>query len=143
MRLLLSLLIAVMLTGCASVSTVPATEPAVVAKVSKIKARADHLGKVGAVILRRVGPLVTAGTCIAAPEYCVAAKAAYKAAATTVVAIQAVKEADDGVKLATLAEEFVKNMDTVNSVLVATGQPEINLGEFQGTVKELAAETAR
>ena len=54
-------------------------------------------------------------------------------------AIEAAKTAEDGLKLAALAEEIQKNMTTINEVLAATGQEPIDLTEFQETVKECQA----
>lgn len=112
-------------------------------KAERIRARADRMAVIGGKIIKRAGPMVAAGVCIAAPEYCVAAKAAYKAANVTIASIHAAKIAEDGLKLAALGEEFVKNVDTINEVLAATGQEPIDLAEFQSTVKEISVESTK
>ena len=71
------------------------------------------------------------------------AKAAYKGAVVAINAIEAAKTAEDGLKLAALAEEIQKNMDTINEVLVASGQEKIDLTELQATVKECQALTTQ
>ena len=122
-----------LVTGCA---TAPAT---VASKVSEIHAKADRLGTISGKVIKRVGPLVTAGVCLASPVYCAPAKAAYKGAVVAINAIEAAKTAEDGLKLAALAEEIQKNMTTINEVLVASGQEKIDLAELQATVKECQA----
>ena len=119
-----------LVTGCA---TTPET---VHTKVSEIHAKADRLGTISGKAIKRVGPLVTAGVCLASPVYCAPAKAAYKGAVVAINAIEAAKTAEDGLKLAALAEEIQKNMATINEVLVASGQEKIDLSELQATVKE-------
>ena len=122
-----------LVTGCA---TAPAT---VASKVSEIHAKADRLGTISGKVIKRVGPLVTAGVCLTSPIYCAPAKAAYKGAVVAINAIEAAKTAEDGLKLAALAEEIQKNMTTINEVLVASGQEKIDLAELQATVKECQA----
>jgi hypothetical protein len=131
MKFASTLICLLLVAGCATTGTISTIE-------TRIETRAGRLAVVGGKILQRVGPILTAGTCVAYPEYCTAAKAAYKAANATVVSIQATGEADDGLKLATLGEEFVKNIDVVNGVLAATGQEKIDLAEFQATMKEVS-----
>ena len=126
-----------LVTGCA---TAPET---VHTKVSEIHAKADRLWTISGKIIKRVGPLVTAGVCLASPVYCAPAKAAYKGAVVAINAIEAAKTAEDGLKLAALAEEIQKNMDTINEVLVASGQEKIDLTELQATVKECQELTAQ
>ena len=129
--LLLIIVASVLLvTGCA---TTPET---VHTKVSEIHVKADRLGTISGKVIKRVGPLVTAGVCLASPVYCAPAKAAYKGAVVAINAIEAAKTAEDGLKLAALAEEIQKNMATINEVLVASGQEKIDLAELQATVKE-------
>lgn len=143
MKLIATIIICLsLLAGCATTSTVNTTDT-VSTKAERIKVRADRMSVIGGKIIKSAGPLVAAGVCIAAPEYCVAAKAAYKAANVTITAIHEAKGADDGLKLAALGEEFVKNVGTINEVLAATGQEPIDLAEFQATVKEINAETAQ
>lgn len=138
--MLLALICMAMLAGCATTGTVtPSTD--ISARAERIKIKADRMAVIGGKIVKRAGPLIAAGVCVAAPEYCVAAKAAYKAANVTIAAIHAAKEADDGLKLAALGEEFAKNITTINEVLTATGQEKIDLTEFQATTKELQAAT--
>ena len=129
---LLSIIVAsvLLVTGCA---TTPET---VHTKVSEIHAKADRLGTISGKVVKRVGPLVTAGVCLASPVYCAPAKAAYKGAVVAINAIEAAKTAEDGLKLAALAEEIQKNMATINEVLVASGQEKIDMAELQATVKE-------
>ena len=124
----LSLLVA--LTLCAGCATTPAP-------ISEIHTKAERLGTVGGKIIKRTGPIVAATICVAAPEYCIPAKAAYRGAVVAIDAIEAAKTADDGLKLATLAQEFTTNIDTINGILKATGQDPIDLTEFQSTTKEL------
>ena len=132
--LLLIIVASVLLvTGCA---TTPET---VHTKVSEIHAKADRLGTISGKVIKRVGPLVTAGVCLTSPIYCAPAKAAYKGAVVAINAIEAAKTAEDGLKLAALAEEIQKNMTTINEVLVASGQAPLDLTEFQETVKECQA----
>ena len=132
--LLLIIVASVLLvTGCA---TTPET---VHTKVSEIHAKADRLGTISGKVIKRVGPLVTAGVCLTSPIYCAPAKTAYKGAVVAINAIEAAKTAEDGLKLASLAEEIQKNMATINEVLVASGQTPLDLAEFQETVKECQA----
>lgn len=132
--LLLIIVASVLLvTGCA---TAPET---VHTKVSEIHAKADRLGTISGKVIKRVGPLVTAGVCLTSPIYCAPAKTAYKGAVVAINAIEAAKTAEDGLKLASLAEEIQKNMATINEVLVASGQTPLDLAEFQETVKECQA----
>ena len=126
------------ISGCA---TTPSST--ITTKVSEIHAKADRLGTISGKIIKRVGPLVTAGVCLASPVYCAPAKAAYKGAVVAINAIEAAKTAEDGLKLAALAEEIQKNMDTINEVLAATGQEKIDLTELQTTVKECQALTTQ
>ncbi len=128
--LLITIASVLLVTGCA---TTPETVPA---RVSEIHAKADRLGTISGKVVKRVGPLVTAGVCLASPIYCAPAKAAYKGAVVAINAIEAAKTAEDGLKLAALAEEIQKNMATINEVLVASGQEKIDLAELQATVKE-------
>ena len=133
----IGLIIIPIVTSCA---TAPET---VHTKVSEIHAKADRLGTISGKVIKRVGPLVTAGVCLTSPIYCAPAKAAYKGAVVAINAIEAAKTAEDGLKLAALAEEIQKNMDTINEVLVASGQEKIDLTELQSTVKECQALTTQ
>ena len=138
--ILFTLIIIPIVTSCATTSTPSST---LTTKVSEIHAKADRLGTISGKIIKRVGPLVTAGVCLASPVYCAPAKAAYKGAVVAINAIEAAKTAEDGLKLAALAEEIQKNMVTINEVLVALGQEKIDLTELQSTVKECQALTTQ
>lgn len=133
MKFMISLICLLLFSGCAT------TGGDLAAINARIETRAERLATIGGHVLQRVGPIIAAGTCIATPEYCVAAKTAYRAANAMVTAIRAAKEDDGGLKLATLAQEFVKNIDVINEVLTATGQEKIDLSEFQTTLQEISA----
>ena len=130
-----TLILLVALIMCAGCATTPETAHT---QVSEIHTKADRLGTIGGKIIKRAGPVVAATICVAAPEYCIPAKAAYRGAVIAIDAIEAAKTADDGLKLATLAQEFTANIDTINGILRATGQDPIDLTEFQSTTMELA-----
>ena len=144
MRLIVAALICMLFAGCATTHIDNATpiDPAV-ARVARIRAKADKLSSLGGRIIKRTGPFIAAGVCVVAPEYCIASKAAYRGAVVAINAIEAEKSADDGLKLAALAEEFQKNIDTINGVMVATGQDKIDLSEFQAITKELQADVGK
>lgn len=125
MRYLLMLLL---LSGCAGTLQT---------KVVEVHNRAERIGTIGGKIVKRAGPLITAGVCIITPEYCILAKSAYKAAVITVNTIGELKTAEDGEKIIVLAQEFTKNVDNINEILVASGKEPLDLKEFQEEVKLL------
>lgn len=129
MRYLLIMML--FLTGCAGT-----IQP----KIVEVHNRAERLGVIGGKIIKRAGPLVAAGVCIAAPEYCVLARTAYKAASITINTIENLKTAEDEEKIIVLAQEFTKNIANINEILEASGKEPLDLKEFQNEVKSLEGE---
>jgi hypothetical protein len=99
--------------------------------------KADRVTYIGGQMIKQFGPIITAATCISMPQYCIPAKAAYKASVVIIDAIEEAKKAGDGAKVATLALELVQHLDEINGILATTGQKKIDLTELQTTVKEL------
>lgn len=137
MKNLVLVLAALVLTGCATTQTTSSDRTTrILTAVTKLNGVTDR-------IMRRAGPVVLTGVCITQPQYCVPAKAAYALALSThneiTVLIQAAKaanEAPDGTKLATLAQKFVENIDSLNRVVALYGGTKVDLAEFQATYSE-------
>lgn len=127
-RLLITLMALAICAGCA-------TTPASTATKSKVGVVIDK----GSRILHVAAPLIMTGTCLAYPEYCAAAKAAYIAAKAAHAAMGNINDAESGTKLATLAQEFTANIDVINDALVKTGQTKVDTTEFIAAYKEAAA----
>ena len=121
-----------LLTGCAG---------AIHEKAVVVHNRAERLGTIGRKVVKRVGPLVAAGVCIATPEYCVLARAAYKAAVISINTIEELKNSEDESKIIILAQEFTSNIDNINEILVASGQEPLDFTEFQTELKSIKGET--
>jgi len=122
-KTVIAMIMMLALCSCATTSTTNITELTTQQKALKVI-------KGGERVLGVAGPLITAGMCIAYPEYCVAAKAAYVSAKKILVSMETVTDAESGTRLATLVQEFQADLDSINTVLAKTGQQPVDVSPF-------------
>jgi hypothetical protein len=124
----------------------PATDAKINTEVSKVLTVATRINTLTGRLMKTTGPLVITGICLAQPEYCSPAKAAYSLAlaaqkeyASVLADAIAANVAPDGTKLATLAGTFQAHFSAINSLVVAGGGTDNTsaITELGGTITEL------
>lgn len=140
--ILLSLLL---LNGCAK--NITSVDLDLSGEAKKVLAVAEKINNVTGKLMKGVGPLAVAGICTVQPQDCPAAQTAYTLAvqaqalyAKAIDDCQAANEAPDGLKLATLAQNFQSRYQELSKIL-GTGSS-VDLSEFESKLSELQAVNA-
>jgi len=142
------LIVLLCLSGCATIgTTIGSTTTS--DRIAHLITMAKRVNTVSGVLLNTAGPLTVASLCTAQPQDCTAAKAALALAQKThneikaiITAAETANAAPDGSKLLSLATDFLTNMDTINSLIVAYGGQPIDLTEFKASFATLKASAA-